>query len=115
MNGRYTKDSISQRIGTPLDIREWIRHLLAKSVRDAKLNRLITLLCPAKAYEGCALPGPCQWRSWEESAGVQQGTSERSLLSDDSKNAIRLAKYADRVTGSRHARKTPITHSLMQA
>ena len=42
-------------------------------------------------------------------------TSDRSLLSDYSINAVRLTKVAIRVTGSGHAYKMPITHSLMQA
>ena len=42
-------------------------------------------------------------------------TSERSLLSDDSINAIRLTKYAIKVTGSEDAHKMTIAHCLMQA
>ena len=42
-------------------------------------------------------------------------TSERSLLSDDSINAVTLTKDVIRVTESRHAHKMLITPSLMQA
>ena len=52
-------------------------------------------------------------RSLLENYRVQ--TSERRLLSDDSINAIRLTKYAIRVTGSGHGHKMLITPSLVQA
>lgn len=52
-------------------------------------------------------------RSLSENSKVLR--SERSLLSDESINAIRITKDAIRVAGSGHAHKMPITPSLLQA
>ena len=102
MNGRYTKGSRSQRIGTSLDIKEMdpthtekFTNTLKKSVRDAKLNMLTTLLCPTTACEGlfCITHGNAEVeRSVSENSKVL--TSERSLLCDDSINVIKLTKDA---------------------
>ena len=59
-------------------IKEMIQHILKslpplkKSVRDAKLNRLTTLLCPTKACEG--LLYLTHGNAEVESVGKQQGT-----------------------------------------
>ena len=66
--------------------RRWIQHLLnswqlEKSVRDAKLNSITTLLFGRTyiymSYQilwKLTLRNPWQCRSWEESVGEQQGT-----------------------------------------
>ena len=75
-----------------------------------------TILCPAKAVEGlrCLAHNNAEVeRSLSENSKVLTG--ERSLLSDDSINEIRLTKNAIRVTVSGHAHKMPNTSSLMQA
>ena len=85
-------------IGTSLDIKEMDpTHLplLKKSVRDAKLNRLTTLLCPTKSCEGllCVTHGNAEVeRRLSENSKVL--TSEGSLLCDDSINLIKLTKDA---------------------
>ena len=69
--------------------------LLEKSVRDAKLNMLTTVLCPTKACECllCLTHGNAEFeRSLSENSKVL--TSERRLLSDDYINAIKLTKDA---------------------
>ena len=74
--------------------KRWIQHilkslpLLKRSVRDAKLNRLTTLLCTTTACEGllCITHGNAE----VENSNVL--TSERSLLCDDSINVIKLTK-----------------------
>ena len=79
----------------------WIQHilkslpLLRKSVLDAKLNRVATLLCPTKACENllCLIHGNAEVeRSLTGNSKVL--TSELSLLCDDSINVINLIKYA---------------------
>ena len=100
MNERYTKVRRTQRISTPLGINEMdptpteTLTTTEKSLRDAKLNMLTTLLCPTKGCEGLL----CQThdnaeveRSLSENSKVL--TSEQSLLSDYSINAIRLTKH----------------------
>ena len=68
--------------------RRWIQHILKRSVHDAKLNRLTTLLCTTTACEGllCITHGNAE----VENSNVL--TSERSLLCDDSINVIKLTK-----------------------
>ena len=64
--------------------------LLKRSVRDAKLNRLTTLLCPTTACEGllCITHGNAEAdKSLLENRVLN---SERSLLCDDSINVIKL-------------------------
>ena len=71
--------------------RRWIQHilkslpLLEKSVCDAKLNRLTTLLCSTKACEGllCLTHGNAEVES-SLSENSKVLTSERSQLCDDS-------------------------------
>ena len=66
-----------------------------KSVRDARLNRLNTLLCPTKACEGllCLTHGNAEVeRSLSGNSKVL--TSEQSLLCDNSINVIKLTKDA---------------------
>ena len=95
MNERYTKGRRSQRIGTSLDIKVIDPTPTEKSVRDAKLNRLAKLVCTTKACEGllCLTHGNVEVeRSLSENSKVL--TSEQSLRSDDSINAIRLTKDA---------------------
>ena len=86
-------------IGTSWTSRRWIQHilkslpLLKRSVRDAKLNRLTTLLCPTKACESllCLTHGNAEVeRSLSENSKVH--TSEQSLLCDDSIHVIKLKK-----------------------
>ena len=80
--------------------RRWIHHILKslplrkRSVQDAKLNRLTTLLCSTKACEGllCLTHVNAEVeRSLSENSKVL--ISEQSLLCDDSINVIKLTKY----------------------
>ena len=95
MNEIYTNGRRSLRMGTSPDIKEMDLTpteklpLLAKSVRDAKLNRLTILLRPAKACEGLLCLAMAMQTLLENSKVL---TIERSLLSHDSINAIRLTK-----------------------
>ena len=77
-----------QRAGDPRGLvhhwtsRRCIQHLLEKSVQDAKLNRITTLLCPTKACEGllCLTHDNTEVeRSLSENSMVL--TSERSCCS----------------------------------
>ena len=81
-------------IGSSLDIKEMDPTPTDKECRDAKLNRLTTLLCFTKVCKGllCLTHGNAEVeRSLSENSKVL--TSEQSLLCDDSINAIKLTKH----------------------